>query len=597
VRRALFALLTFFAIEGAARADEEEAPKSVTHEYSAYENETIANALAETHREIEPNPEGKIVEGVDTVTLEVFEKRDPVPGFFNVFHWTSKHYAIERELLLKPGEPYRQVLVDETARNLRALSAQLSLVLAIPVKGSKPGTVRILLITKDVWSLRLNSSYVLTNHGLEYLFLQPSEQNVFGTHHIASLNFVLRPLSYTFGAGYRIPWIAGTRWRTTVAGAFDIDRETGRVDGTTGSVTLRYPLWSTRTPLGANISYEWAHHMVRQYTNGALALYRADKSVPNDLAVPWRYRQDYDFAHVDAVRAWGWANKIALTFGGEALRDKYTTDDLTPYDPLSAAQFVAKKVPRSDTRVGPFAQVRLYKTDYFRVIDVDTYSLQEDFRLGYDVLLKVYPVFAALGSTRTFVGLDARAQYTFPLGDGFIRPAVLTTVETTGDHADTIFVRGLFHVVSPKTVAGRLVYDGDVLRRVRNYYNTNTTLGGSNRLRGYPTNYITEPNAVAQSIEWRSRPIDILRTQWGLVGFWDAAAGYEKSSDLQVHHSVGLGIRALFPQFDRLVIRGDVGVPVYRGTRPSDVSPYAFLISVEQAFPVPNIIDQNHTID
>ena len=99
-----------------------------------------------------------------------------------------------------------------------------------------------------------------------------------------------------------------------------------------------------------------------------------------------------------------------MTFGAEALRDRYTTDDLTPYDPLSAAQFVEKKVPRSDTRVGPFAQVRFYKTDYFRVIDVDTFSLQEDFRLGHDILFKVYPVFSALGSTRTFLGLDARAQ-------------------------------------------------------------------------------------------------------------------------------------------------------------------------------------------
>lgn len=590
-------MMSFLAIEGAARADDEDAPKSVTHEYSAYETETIANALAETHREIEPNPEGKIVEGVDTVTLEVFEKRDPAPNFLNIFHWTTKHYVIERELLLKTGEPYRQIVADETARNLRALGAQISLVLVVAVKGTKPGTVRVLLVTKDVWSLRLNASYTFTNHGLEYLFLQPAEQNVFGTHHVAALNFVLRPLSYTLGASYRIPWVLDTRWRTTLAGSFDVDRETGRVDGTSGSVTLKYPLWSTRTPVGANIFYEWAHHMVRQYSNGTLARYRADKTVPDSLSVPWRYRQDYDYAHVDVVRAYGWANKFSMTFGAEAERDNYKTDDLTPYDPLSAAQFVAKKVPQSDTRVGPFGELRFYKTDYFRVIDVDTYSLQEDFRLGHDVRLKLYPAFSALGSTRTFLGVDARAQYTFPLGDGFIRPTVFSIVETTGEHADTVFLRGLLHIVSPATKAGRMVYDADVTRRERNYYNTNTTLGGSTRLRGYPTNYITEPNVVAQSVEWRTRPLDIWRTQWGLVGFWDAATGYEKASDLQVHHSVGLGIRALFPQFDRIVTRFDFGVPLYRGARPDGVSPFAFLISVEQAFPVPNLIDQSHTID
>ncbi|MGZ5966840.1 MAG: BamA/TamA family outer membrane protein, partial [Polyangiales bacterium] len=113
MRRALFAFFLFAVTEGAARADDD-APISVTHEYSPYEKETIVNALAETQREIEPAPEGKIVEGVDVVTLEVFEKRDPIPRFLNVFHYTSRHYAIERELLLKPGQPYSQVVVDET---------------------------------------------------------------------------------------------------------------------------------------------------------------------------------------------------------------------------------------------------------------------------------------------------------------------------------------------------------------------------------------------------------------------------------------------------------------------------------------------------
>ncbi|MGZ3475323.1 MAG: hypothetical protein ACXWUG_14325 [Polyangiales bacterium] len=596
MRRALFAFFLFAVTEGAARADDD-APISVTHEYSPYEKETIVNALAETQREIEPAPEGKIVEGVDVVTLEVFEKRDPIPRFLNVFHYTSRHYAIERELLLKPGQAYSQVVVDETARNLRALSSQLSLVLVLAVKGSKPGTVRILLITKDVWSLRLNSSYVLTNNGLEYLFLQPSEQNVLGTHHVAAVNFELRPLSYTLGGSYRIPWVFDTRWRATIAAAMDWNRDTGKVDGSTGSTSLRYPLWSTRTPLGANLSYEWAHHMVRQYSNGSLAGYKSKLAAPDSAPVPWQYREDYDYAHADAVRAFGWARKVAFTLGAEAIRDKYTTGDLSGYDPASASEFVAKKVPQSDTRVGPFGQVRLYSTDYVRVLDVDIYSLQEDFRLGYDVLAKVYPVFSALGSTRTFVGVDTRAQYTFALGDGFIRPAVFNTIETTGDRTDTLFLRGLFHVVSPKTPAGRLVYDADFTRRFRNYYNSNTTLGGSRRLRGYPTNYLTEPNAVAQTVEWRTRPLDILRTQWGLVGFWDAATAYESTSDLQMHNSVGLGVRALFPQFDRIVTRFDFGVPIYRGERPAGVSPYAFLISVEQAFPVPNIIDPGHTID
>ncbi|MBI2388465.1 MAG: hypothetical protein HYV09_02510 [Deltaproteobacteria bacterium] len=55
-----------------AVADAPKAPKSVTHEYSPYEKESIRIALAQTGREIEPSPEGKTIEGWDVVALDVF---------------------------------------------------------------------------------------------------------------------------------------------------------------------------------------------------------------------------------------------------------------------------------------------------------------------------------------------------------------------------------------------------------------------------------------------------------------------------------------------------------------------------------------------
>jgi hypothetical protein len=596
VRRALFALIAVTLSTSVARAADDDAPQSVTHEYSPYEKETISNALAETHREIETDPEGKIVEGVDVITLEVFEERDPIPRFFNVFHWTSKRYTVERELLVGVGERYSQILVDETARNLRRLSSQLSVVLVVAVKGSKRGAVRILMITKDVWSLRLNSSWVVTNKGFEYVLLQPSEQNVFGTHHVAAVTFDLRPLSYAVGAAYQIPWILDTRWQTSLAAALVVNRESGHAEGSTGNVSLTYPLWSTQTQFGASAQYQWKHDVVRQYSDAELAGFLSKTAPPGSAPIPWQYRRDYDSARAYVVRAFGWARKLALTVGGEAIRQQYATDDLSAYDPSSRDEFLAKKVPQSDTRVGPFAQLRLYRTDYSRLLDVDLYGLQEDIRLGYDVLAKVYPAFRALGSTRSFVGLDLRGQYTFTMGDGFIRPVAITILET-GDRLFQASLDATLHAVAPRTRAGRLVYDFDFTRRFRNYYNDNTTLGGTARLRGYPTSFLNAPNAIAQTLEWRSPPLQILRTQWGLVGFWDTATAFESTGDLRSHHSVGAGIRVLFPQFDRRVFRLDFGVPLYRGERPPGVSPFGLLFSVEQAFPVPNIIDPTKTVD
>src|SRR5215472_19116122 len=67
--------------------------------YSPYEIETIALALDSVHGHLDPNPEGKMVERVDVVPLEVIERRDPAPRFLNVLHVTTQKDVVRRELL------------------------------------------------------------------------------------------------------------------------------------------------------------------------------------------------------------------------------------------------------------------------------------------------------------------------------------------------------------------------------------------------------------------------------------------------------------------------------------------------------------------
>src|SRR5262249_10146463 len=142
---------------------------------------------------------------IDVVSIDVFEDRDPLPAFLtpigNWFHSTTRSRVIDREVLLRPGERYDQALVDETLRNLRGFD-QLSLVLAIPLKGGAPDRVRLLVITKDVWSLRLNSDYIFADGRLQYLLLQPSEENLLGTHQQILGNFVLDAAAIAVGASY-----------------------------------------------------------------------------------------------------------------------------------------------------------------------------------------------------------------------------------------------------------------------------------------------------------------------------------------------------------------------------------------------------------
>src|SRR5204863_6955359 len=106
----------------------------------------------------------------------MIDSRDPWPNFLNVFHYTTRPYVIRREVLLKVGQPFALAAADETERNLRG-KAQFTVALVVPLKGSTPDSVRLLVVTKDVLSLRLNWDPRLYNGKLYYLGLAPSEMN------------------------------------------------------------------------------------------------------------------------------------------------------------------------------------------------------------------------------------------------------------------------------------------------------------------------------------------------------------------------------------------------------------------------------------
>src|ERR1051325_5352715 len=96
------ALILAMAVAGVTHASAGAVAQPKKRAYSRYEQESLDAALAKLHGAVDPNPEGKILEGVVVVTLEVFERRDFMPriflGFVNWFHVTTRPYVIEREV-------------------------------------------------------------------------------------------------------------------------------------------------------------------------------------------------------------------------------------------------------------------------------------------------------------------------------------------------------------------------------------------------------------------------------------------------------------------------------------------------------------------
>ena len=585
--RAIALAIAGVCVTGFAQAGDPP-PATLQGTFSPYEQESIRIALADQKAELEPSPEGKTLEAVEVVSLDVIEERDPAPRLLNILHATTRSYVISREVLVARGEAFQQVLVDETARNLRRLP-QLSLVIPLAVKGSTPDKVRLLVVTKDVWSLRMGFDIGFGNGGLERLLLQPTESNVAGTHQTILGTFQYLPLSVSLGGAYREPRLAGTRLALGTSVNVILNNRTGHPEGSFGSLAVSKPLFSAREEWAYGAGTAWTDQVLRRYVNAQLAAFVA-KDVAGKNVVPYQYRGKLVTQSAFVTRSFGWATKNDFTLGAEINRRQYFIDEATGADPAAEAEFVRTRLPVTDTRVGPYLQWRGYRTEFLRVLDFETLALQEDYRLGHDLWLRLYPVTKPLGSSRDFVGLYAAAQYTIPISDGLLRGSVESTTEAETSRLSDASVASNIRFVTPHTNIGRLVIDGGFVNRYRNYLNRLTSLGGDTRLRGYPSSFFVGKDVVTYNVEFRTRPIEILSCQLGGVLFYDAGDAVNgmdhilspRDSLEGLHHAVGGGARFLFPQVDRVVFRADVGFPV--GPRPAGVGAASFFVTFEQAF-------------
>ncbi|WP_437542723.1 hypothetical protein WME97_31250 [Sorangium sp. So ce367] len=602
VRFALLAFGALLAIEAraqqggtAATAGKQGGPAATaaparSEGYSSYESATIERVLSRLGATLEPAPEGKIVEGIDVVPLEVIEDRDPAPAFLNWFHALSRPYVIRREVLLAVGRPYERALADESARNLRDLS-QLSLVLVFAVRGGAPDRVRVAVVTKDVWSLRLNSDYRIAGGQLEYLFLQPSEQNLLGVHHAVAAQLALDPGALSLGVTYAMPRIGGSHVRLRTQANAITDRETGKLEGSSGEFIYGQPLYATQAEWAWELEVSWRDEVTRRFIGTKLATFDAE-ATPGDDRVPYRYRSDLMVGSYAVTRSFGGgasrssAVKHDVAVGIEASRKVYRLDAPGGLAPAAIAEFEERVMPVSDTRVAPTFKYATYSTRFLRVLDFNTLALQEDYRLGHELAILIYPVTTALNSSRSFLGISAAAAYTVALGDGLARAVVETVTELDGSQIFDASIEARARVHTPSFGVGRLVFDVRLFDRYRNYLNRKLVLGGDTRLRGYPTAAFIGEDVLSANLELRTRPLEIWSCQVAGAAFFDAGDAFDGFDDLRLKQSAGFGVRALFPQLSRVVMRADWGVPLTRGYKEPDALPGDILVTFEQAFPM-----------
>ena len=129
-----------------------------------------------------------------------------------------------RELLLAPGQRWDELLADESVRNLQGMPPLFfangerfgapqvwSIVALVPVASPVPGTVDVLAVTRDVWSLRFNTNFEFQRDRLTLLETALSENNLFGWRKQLAARFEMDLGRFGIGPTYFDPNVAGTR--------------------------------------------------------------------------------------------------------------------------------------------------------------------------------------------------------------------------------------------------------------------------------------------------------------------------------------------------------------------------------------------------
>jgi outer membrane protein assembly factor BamA len=139
------------------------------------------------------------------------------------------------------------------------------------------------------------------------------------------------------------------------------------------------------------------------------------------------------------------------------------------------------------------------------------------------------------------------------------------------------------------------VFDAVLDNRFYDHLNRQYAIGGDDRLRGYPSGDPDLKGGEAQrgndalvfNTEFRSTAIDVLSAQCGFALFHDAGDAADALSRLELRHSVGAGLRVLFPQANRIVFRADWAFPLSAGY---ETLPGALFVTFGQAFLMPELL-------
>jgi hypothetical protein len=522
---------------------------------TGFEQRLVARVMKARELVRDEAPEGKRIDRIVVVNVPVFTPADPIPDAFNILHLVTREHVVRRELLVEEGGVWDKDRVEESARNLR-LMLILSVAVIVPFRVEGEGGVGLLVVTKDVWSLRLGFAELLILDETVRFRGALTEMNLLGLDKQIALKFGHDPWINEVGQSYFDRRVLGSRWTFFESVDAIIDEDEGQT--LRGNYLLVRPFWSLATRWAGQVSFFHDAGVTRAQSGNDVAVIELEPGT--FVRRQWRRRTLTGSALL--------AHQV-----GDEVKHRFALGIATSDFQLEAPDEVPKHLQgrffdvlrlQSERANKLTASWSLNSTDYRKMRDVHHYSLTEDFVAGPSLHADAGWSAKALGSDESFLTGSVGAGWRFIEGTRyFVSTGIDVSARRTssGELIDRSIDVSVLSV-SPQSRHGRLIWRGVVNRRSKNQHLGVLTLGGDGGLRGYPIGLLRGDSAWISNTEWRSRSWRWMTYHFGYVVFWDAAATWDEDAPPKPLHGVGAGLRLFIPQSNRRVLRLDFAGPV-----------------------------------
>lgn len=538
----------------------------------SYEDERTHKVMASLGLSEDPAPAGKRIGHVLVVGHDVFVEDEPWPVFLNAFHWKTEEHVVRRELLFGSGDAYDQRRIDESARALRNQTI-FAFVRIVAVKPTAPDaaadTVDVLVFTRDLWSLRAETTFSVTDGLVDLFALNLIERNLFGENIQAAVELALRPANWSLTESYTDRRVLGTRLRVAESIGLDFAND-GGLEGTRGGLEVGVPLWDLRPRWGWEAAAAWEDSVGRQLAGADLLTWDAPSTAEDDR-VPRIWDQTGIKLSLAGMRQLGGDDLIhRLRFGYTILSTHYAPHRDTGLAPGTALwdEFREEVLAPSREQHYPYLRWQVFTPRWVKFQDLAAFGVTEDVRVGPAFDLYFAAPLHTFGSDHNALTWEATASLV--LAPEYCGDLALVDLLVGlggrlegGEVIDQIY-RARLRAASARFLLGRVVLRADLESRVADSANTLVAVGGDNGLRGYPSQafYDFGADRLRINAELRSPPWVLGSVHIGGVVFYDVGGVGEGPARLDLHHALGLGLRIMFPQFNRFAFRFDLGFPL-----------------------------------